>query len=144
MAEEDLNRLRAAGEQAIVDEIESASARAGDKAEKDDLGWTDRDWLSYFRTERASDKVAPDTMADVVIDRGHASISLDGLPCLDDLGPVGVRFACRRDHATLADMQQHLHGVFGACIATTRARMLLCARVVIELQLDSVQHRDDD
>ena len=43
---EDVEKLRALGEQAIIDEV---TARASDPLqEKDEFGWTDLDWLCYI------------------------------------------------------------------------------------------------
>ena len=74
--DDELSRLRNAGEIAIQDEFDAYACK-----DEDENGWTDLDWLKYLRNEKAAEtsvrEGAEGTMADDVIDRGLNGMTLD-------------------------------------------------------------------
>ena len=71
-SEDELNKLKIAGETAIQDEFDSFNAPG-----TDDHGWTDLRWLNYLRFEKAQVREPPEGALCPTYDRGHAGMSLD-------------------------------------------------------------------
>ena len=88
-SEEDLNKLRNAGEAAIQDEFDTYNSMV-----KDEHGWTDLKWLHYLRHDKAKER-KPDEMnpKGLTIDRGHQGMNLDAFTQLPQAVAAGLKRA---------------------------------------------------
>ena len=87
--EAELNKLRAAGESAIVEELTTGAA-----ATKDLAGYSDAEWLHYVKEEVAEERKMPAGMPSAVLDEGHSAMVLDDFVA----HPVAAAAGLKRAH----------------------------------------------
>lgn len=87
-SEDEVARLRASGEGAIVEEFATADSTVRDAA-----GWTDREWLNYIKDAPAEERKMPAGMPCGTLDEGHTNMRLEHFAELPNAVAAGLKRA---------------------------------------------------